>query len=338
MSSPSPIWYAGRGLGLVLLLLLTATVVLGVLTSQRWAAEGWPRFVTAGLHRNLALLAVALLPLHGLAMVLDSYAHLGLKDITVPFSSSYRPLWLGLGVLGGELMVMLAVTSLIRNRLGYRIWKAIHWLAYLSWPLALLHGLGTGSDTRQAWALLAYGLCVASVLVGLLWRLARSGPSRTGWRLAAALLSVAGTLALGLWAAAGPLRAGWAAAAGTPANLIGSRRLAVAGPTARPASTPALPAGLDDRVRGTASQTSGGGLEIDLVDLRDGSLRVTIFAPDPEATAGLIRVTEAGATICSAQAAFNLDVTASCGGVSLQITLAQLEGGALVGELRTTAP
>src|SRR5215472_17802505 len=109
MSAPSPLWYTTRGLGLVLLLTLTGTVVLGTMTTSRWRTEGWPRFLTSELHRNLSLLALALLPLHGLTVVLDAYAHLGLKDITVPFASAYRPLWLGLGVLAGELLAVLVL-------------------------------------------------------------------------------------------------------------------------------------------------------------------------------------------------------------------------------------
>jgi sulfoxide reductase heme-binding subunit YedZ len=230
MSQPSPLWFAARGLGMVLLLTLTGAVVLGVVTSRRWSAEGWPRFVTAELHRNLSLLAVVLLGLHGATVMLDSYAHLGLRDVLVPFATAYRPLWLGLGVLAGELVVALVVVSWFRQRLGYGLWRLTHWAAYAAWPLALLHGLGTGSDTRFGWALLIYVACACAVLMAVLVRLSLHRPAPTSSRVLAGVLVVAGALAVALWTMLGPLQPGWAAAAGTPPNLLAS------GQNAAPAS------------------------------------------------------------------------------------------------------
>jgi sulfoxide reductase heme-binding subunit YedZ len=235
VSPPSPLWYTTRGLGLVLFITLSAVVVLGVVTTRRWETESWPRFVTSELHRNLSLLALALLPLHGLTVVLDSYARLGLVDITVPFASAYRPLWLGLGVLAGELLIALVAISLVRQRLGHRFWRLTHWAAYVAWPLALLHGLGTGSDTRSGWVLLLYASCVAAVLLAVLVRLSLSRPGPSGWRVAAGFAISAGVLAVVIFTMLGPLQPGWAAAAGTPPDLLGG------GPAASPSPSPAAP-------------------------------------------------------------------------------------------------
>ncbi|MGZ4310038.1 MAG: ferric reductase-like transmembrane domain-containing protein, partial [Gaiellaceae bacterium] len=161
VSGPSAYWYLTRGSGVVALLLLTSGVVLGVLTSTRWAAPRWPRFVVSGLHRNLTLLALAFVFVHVLTTILDGYAPIGLRDAVIPFASRYRPLWLGFGALAFDLLIALTVTSLLRVRIGFRRWKALHWLAYVSWPVALLHALGTGSDARVGWMRL---LAVASVL------------------------------------------------------------------------------------------------------------------------------------------------------------------------------
>jgi methionine sulfoxide reductase heme-binding subunit len=152
-AGPSPLWYLTRATGAVALLLLTASVVLGILGAVRFGSPRWPRFLTAGLHRNLSLLVLALLAVHILTAVLDSFAPIGLKDAVVPFVSAYRPLWLGLGALAFDLLLALAATSLLRRRLGYRAWRSVHWLAYGSWPLALTHGLGTGSDAKVGWML-----------------------------------------------------------------------------------------------------------------------------------------------------------------------------------------
>ena len=220
MNGPSPLWFAARGLGMVLLLTLTATVVLGIVTGRRWSARDWPRFVTAELHRNLSLLAVVLLGLHGASVLLDTYTGLGLRDVLIPFDTAYRPLWLGLGVLAGELLVALVVVSLLRVRLGYGLWRFTHWAAYAAWPLALLHGLGTGSDTRFGWALLLYAGCAGAALTAVLVRLLLHRQASSSRLLAGLLVGVA-ALSVAVWTMLGPLQPGWAAAAGTPPNLLG---------------------------------------------------------------------------------------------------------------------
>ena len=96
----------------------------------------------------MSLLVIVFLVIHIVTSVLDSFAPISLTAAVIPFVSSYRPLWLGLGTLSFDLILALAITSLIRRRLGYATWRAVHWLAYASWPVAVLHGLGTGSDTK----------------------------------------------------------------------------------------------------------------------------------------------------------------------------------------------
>src|SRR4029077_18087593 len=107
---------------------------------------------------------------HVATSVLDKFAPIKLIDAVIPFASSYRPLWLGLGALSFDLMVALVVTSLLRRRLGYRPWRAIHWIAYASWPVAVLHGLGTGSDVKSWWELGVTIACVAAVVIAALVR------------------------------------------------------------------------------------------------------------------------------------------------------------------------
>jgi len=177
-SGPSAYWYATRGTGVVALLLLTTGVLLGVLTSTRWSSPRWPRFVVSGLHRNLTLLALAFVVVHVVTTILDGYAPIGIRDAVVPFVSHYRPIWLGLGAVAFDLLLALIVTSLARGRIGLRSWKLVHWLAYASWPVALLHAFGTGSDARAGWfGLVALG-SAAAVVLAVLWRVAaaREGP------------------------------------------------------------------------------------------------------------------------------------------------------------------
>lgn len=173
----SVLWYATRGAGIVSLLLFTTVVVLGILTAIRWQVPAWPRFLTAGLHRNLALLSVLFLAVHIVTAVVDPFTALGPIAALVPFASPYRRLWLGLGVVSLDLGAALVVTSLVRARLGQRAWRAVHWVAYAAWPLAMLHSMGTGSDTSSLWMRLVYGASAAAVLGAIAWRVSVQRPS-----------------------------------------------------------------------------------------------------------------------------------------------------------------
>jgi len=167
-------WYLARGTGLVSLVMLTVVVALGIATRSGRPAFGLPRFAVTAVHRNASLLSVLFLGIHVTALLVDPYAQLRLVDVVVPFAGRYRPWWEGLGTLALDLIVALVVTSLLRHRIGPRGWRAVHWLAYLAWPVALLHALGTGTDAGQLWLRATAALCVAAVAAALPWRWQRS--------------------------------------------------------------------------------------------------------------------------------------------------------------------
>ena len=166
-AAPSPLWYLTRGSGLVTLILLTASVVLGIVQVRRWTPVGSPRFVLVTLHRTTSLMVLALLAVHVVTAVLDSFAPIRLIDAVFPFVGGYRPLWVGLGALALDLLVAVTVTSLVRHRLGLRAWRSVHWLAYGCWPIALLHGFGTGTDAFSVWLLAVQAACILAVAVAV---------------------------------------------------------------------------------------------------------------------------------------------------------------------------
>jgi len=222
MIQPSPLWFATRGAGTVSLLLLTAVVVLGIATTTRRQGR-WPRFLTPRLHGNLALGTLVFLAVHIATAILDPYAQLGWRDALVPFGARYRPIWLGLGVIAAEGLVALAVTSWIRPRIGFRSWRAVHWIAYACWPLGLLHGVGTGSDVRSGWFEVVDAVCVGAVFAAVVaWRLGQGWPRAAGFRTMVAIGSGAGVIVFAVWMLNGPLAPGWARAAGTPPELLHS--------------------------------------------------------------------------------------------------------------------
>jgi Ferric reductase like transmembrane component len=204
----------------VTLVLLTASVLLGVLTSFRWSSPTWPRFVVELVHRNVSLLVLVFLAIHVVTVVADPFAPINLVDAVVPFVSAYRPIWLGLGALSLDLLVALAVTSVLRHRLGYKTWRAVHWLAYVCWPVAVLHAFGTGTDTASGAVLLLTAGCVVAVLVAVALRLASGLARRPGVRTAGfAAFALAPVLLMG-WLWNGPLASGWARRAGTPDSVL----------------------------------------------------------------------------------------------------------------------
>jgi sulfoxide reductase heme-binding subunit YedZ len=170
------LWYTTRGAGAVSLILLSAVVVLGLLARLRVEGRGWPRFLSAAVHNDLALMTLVFLLLHIVTAVVDPFTHLGIVAALVPFGSYYRTFWLGLGTISFELLLAIIVTSLLRQRIGARAWRAIHWLAYASWPVAVLHGIGTGTDSSSLWMIAIDAVCVAAVVVALLWRVATAPP------------------------------------------------------------------------------------------------------------------------------------------------------------------
>jgi sulfoxide reductase heme-binding subunit YedZ len=162
----------------VSLILLTAVFVLGIATFRRWRPANLPRFVTASLHRSFALLAVVFLGVHIITAIADPYAVVGLSATVVPFVAGRNPFWVGLGAISLDLIGALIITSLLRAKVGAKAWRAVPWTAYASWPLALAHTFGTGTDANTVWMRAIGVSSIAAVGGSLLWRVAASPTSK----------------------------------------------------------------------------------------------------------------------------------------------------------------
>lgn len=246
-TGPTALWYLTRSTGVVTLILLTLSVALGVANVRRAQTENVPRFVFDAVHRNASLLAIAFLFVHIVTSLLDGFAPIRLIDVVIPFGSPYRPLWLGFGTVAFDLLIAVALTSVLRRRLGYRGWRATHWLAYASWPVAVLHGLGTGSDTKTTWMLGLTGACVIAVIVAVTARATAGWPEHVGARVTAIAASALVPVGLLVWLPSGPLAAGWARRAGTPSSLL-----------AASAGVSSARSGSGTRASGSGAQRSAG--------------------------------------------------------------------------------
>jgi sulfoxide reductase heme-binding subunit YedZ len=164
------LWFAARGAGAVSLVFLTGSVVFGLVTVTRFEHAEWPRFFNYEMHRRVSLLSLAFLATHVLAAVFDPFTNLGLAAALVPLASTYRPVPVALGVVALYLVVALIATSLLRKHIGQKAWRAIHWASYAMWPLAVLHGVTSGTDAASAWMLAIDVACTVAVLGALAWR------------------------------------------------------------------------------------------------------------------------------------------------------------------------
>lgn len=264
VSASKAVWYLTRGTGAVALILLTATTVLGVTNSVRWSPPRTPRFVLQHLHRNVSLLSVAFIAVHIATAVIDGFAPIRWLDAVIPFGSAYRPFWLGLGAVAFDVLIAVALTSLIRARLGYRTWRAIHWTAYGCWSIAIFHGMGVGSDTKQPWMLALVAASVAAVGAATLWRVVAGWPAWSPGRVIMLGGLVTVPAVLGFWAFAGPLQPGWAPRAGTPASLLRTVATASSGPTVTVPAAPPLVLPSEGTIQGTTKlhRLSGGQVRV----------------------------------------------------------------------------
>jgi sulfoxide reductase heme-binding subunit YedZ len=172
--SSTVFWYITRASGIVTMILLTVTMVLGLTTTSRARARNWPGFAHQELHRRFSMMAMIFLAIHVLTSILDTYVHIGWAAVVVPFTSPYSRFWVAMGTIALDLMAAVFVSSLLRSRIRPSVWRGIHWLAYGSWPLALAHTFGMGTDAGEGWVIALGTACIVSVLIAVLWRLRRA--------------------------------------------------------------------------------------------------------------------------------------------------------------------
>ena len=312
-AGPSPLWFATRGAGIMTLVCLTVVVVLGISTSLRTQGRHTPRFVIAALHRNFALFTLVLLAVHIATSVLDPFAGIRPVDAVIPFGGAYRTFWLGLGVLAAEVLLAVTVSSILRDKIGAHLWRLVHWATYASWPVAVAHGLGTGSDVRTPWMLGLTAACLVAVLVTLARRLLVGRIRTLPFRVVAAGVAAASTLALGVWVFGGPLQPDWALKAGTPRSILTSGRHA---PTTRTTRN-----GFADPMIGTLAK-NGSGFAASLRDTVDTALTVVITGPGPTQTLPELTIARNGRDICArVPARVTVSLYAVCGSTRLVITL-----------------
>jgi methionine sulfoxide reductase heme-binding subunit len=201
----SPVdWYVARAAGIAAYTIVTVTVLLGLTMAGKKTFRRWPAFAVEDVHRFAGLLAGTFVLVHVVTVAIDAWLPFSIWSILVPFVSSYRPVWIALGVVAAELLVALAVTNHYRSRLPYRFWRRVHYLNFVVWGAVTLHAVGSGTDRGAPWALALYAAATTAVGAATVWRLTRRRlPVRRALPLAGAAAGAAALLVVGL--GAGPL-------------------------------------------------------------------------------------------------------------------------------------
>lgn len=358
--SPSGLtWEIARAGGFVAYGLLTASVAIGLIVSLKWRSPRWTRFVTTELHRFVTLVALVFTGIHTLSVAVDPFIRLSPPEVLLPMLSHYRPLWIALGIVGTYLLLAVYASEAIRPRIGYAWWHRFHLLSFIAFGLALVHGLGTGSDARTPWAI---GVYVASViLVGGLFAVRVLPPAGERTHPVVAALA-ASAMAIGaLWAWQGPLQPGWNAIANdghgsggfvaTVAAADPSRGASVRpSPTPRPTPTPTSgpPQPFSDTVAGQLSQAEDGTVVLSAVLQASGDRLTMGFRPTDDGRVQLqgvsVSLQAPNGDTCAGQVTRlrGNDMFATCRGASsgstweLDLVLTSDQSAAVQGSLKAT--
>ncbi len=230
------LWYTSRATGVIALVLLGIVLTLGILTASKSTPLGIGKFIGPDLHRRLSISTLVFLVAHIISAILDPFVTVGLGAAVIPFAAKYRPLWVGLGTVSFDLLLVIVATSVVRHKFNHRVWKKIHYLSWVVVSLVLFHALGTGSDAHIK---LVEGIYVAFVLVmggAGLYRAYREFGLDKGRKVIASASLVVVPVALLGWAVNGPLKAGWAKSA-TGYSIFPTTTIAVASGTSTKTAT-----------------------------------------------------------------------------------------------------
>jgi predicted ferric reductase len=169
---PKVYWYLSRSSAIVAYLLLWVSMATSLAISNR-LARLWPGGPIAfDLHQYTSLLGLGFALFHALILLGDQYMNYSLGQVLTPFASvGYRPLWVGHGQISWYVLVVVSLSFYVRRKIGHRLWRLVHFLSYVMFALALIHGLMSGTDSGATWARAMYWVSAASVLFLTIYRM-----------------------------------------------------------------------------------------------------------------------------------------------------------------------
>jgi sulfoxide reductase heme-binding subunit YedZ len=169
-------WLASRASGVVALVLVTISVVIGLTMAGKLARRPGLGRVLAAVHEHTALVGLVAIGIHGVTLLGDPWLNPGIAGIAVPFKMAYRPLFTGLGVVAGYAAALLGLSFYARRRIGARLWRKAHRATVLVYVLGVVHALGAGSDASAPW--LRWWIIGSAAVVGTLFAIRLTAPAR----------------------------------------------------------------------------------------------------------------------------------------------------------------
>jgi predicted ferric reductase len=179
-------WFAMRLLGFGAYLAMTASVIYGLLMSTRLLDEIAHRPISFALHQDLSSVGLGLAGVHGALLLLDRIVPFTFVQVAVPGLAPYRAPAVALGQLAFTLMLAVVASFYLRRRIGQKTWRTLHYVTFVAFLGATVHGLLSGTDSAQPWAAGTYLVSTIVVVSLLVFRLVlvvtaratgRSGPA-----------------------------------------------------------------------------------------------------------------------------------------------------------------
>ncbi len=149
-------WYFTRAAGTVAYLLMAGSTIWGLLLSSKLIKESVPAALALVMHNLLSWLAIVLAGLHAIALLFDNYYTYSLADLTIPFIGPYRPVWVGLGIIGLYIMLATSLSFNFRKQIGQKRWRQLHYLTFIAFVVVTVHGILAGTDSGNGGLRLVY--------------------------------------------------------------------------------------------------------------------------------------------------------------------------------------
>jgi sulfoxide reductase heme-binding subunit YedZ len=169
-------WLASRALGIVAIALLAVSVGLGLAMAGRFARRPGLPAKLKRLHEASTLVTLGLVVAHAGVLLFDGYLRPGIAGIALPFQLGYRPLWTGIGIIGGWLAIILGLSFYVRKWIGVRTWRWLHRWTIAVYVLALGHAVGAGTDGRSTWMIVMLALLTAPIVFAFTFRMLPAAP------------------------------------------------------------------------------------------------------------------------------------------------------------------
>jgi predicted ferric reductase len=173
--APKVFWYLSRATAFVAMGLLWVSMMLGVGITNKMARL-WPGAPAAfAIHEYVSLLGLGFALFHGLILLGDAYSNYSLAQLLIPFAGGqYHPFWVGLGQLGFYAWAILAGSFYVRKGIGQKTWRVLHYVSFLAYVGALVHGIAAGTDSSLGWVQAFYWITGGSFLFLFTYRVINS--------------------------------------------------------------------------------------------------------------------------------------------------------------------